>query len=87
MTDAHDSLEERECSGYIALAEGQQTRTPQGYHEARGVIHRLRNPQPFVPKGKALGERPQLGTARGKEGAGGDGGEERTPERSRCRVL
>ena len=42
----------------VALAEGQQTDTPRGKHQTRGVSDRLGNPQPFVPEGTALGERP-----------------------------
>ena len=53
-----------ERPGQVALAEGQQTDPPRGKHEARGVINRLGNPQPFVPEGAALSERAQLGMAR-----------------------
>jgi hypothetical protein len=35
------------------------------------VINRLGDPQPFDPKGSALGERAQLGTALAEEGTGG----------------
>src|SRR5262245_57699138 len=35
------------------------------------MINRLGNPQPFDPKGSALGEHAQLGTALAEEGTGG----------------
>jgi hypothetical protein len=38
------------------------------------VINRLGNPQPFFPEGHALGERAQLGMARGEVGKGLHGG-------------
>ena len=43
------------------MAEGQQTNTPRGSHEAPGVPNRLSNPQAFFREGAALGECPQLG--------------------------
>ena len=39
-------------------------------------MHRLGNLEPFVPEGPALGERAQLGMARGEPGTGGHGGQE-----------
>jgi hypothetical protein len=40
------------------------------------VIDRLGNPEPFFPEGPALGERAQLGMARGEPGTGMHGGQE-----------
>src|SRR5439155_9169455 len=41
-TDAHGAFEQGECSGQVALAEGQQTDPVIGPHEAAGVRHRDR---------------------------------------------
>ena len=48
--------------------------------QARGVLHRLGDPQPFVPEGPALGERPQLGMAPGEVGTGEHGGQDGAAE-------
>ena len=40
------------------------------------MSNRLGNPQPFVPEGTALGERAQLGMARGEAGTGVHGGQD-----------
>ena len=61
------------------MAEGQQA-NPKGKYEAPGVSHRLRDPEPFFPKGPALGERAQLGIAPGKPGTGEHGGQEHMTE-------
>ena len=37
---------------------------------------RLGDPEPFFAEGRALGERPQLGMARGESGTGEHGGQE-----------
>ena len=76
LTEAHGPFEQGEGPGQVALAEGQQTDPPRGHHEARGVSHRLGNPEPFFPEGTALGERAQLGMAPGEVGTGGHGGQE-----------
>ena len=68
LTDAHGPFESGEYPGQVALAQGQQTDPPRGHHEARGVIHDLGNPHPFVPGGTALGKRTQLGMAPGEHG-------------------
>ncbi len=44
------------------------------------MIHRLGNPQPFVPEGTALTERAQLGMARSEEGQGIHGGQHNLAE-------
>jgi hypothetical protein len=44
------------------------------------VSNRLGNPQPFFPKGPALGERAQLGMAPGEVGTGLHGGQDDIPE-------
>ena len=44
------------------------------------MSHRLGNPQPFFPKGPALGERAEFGMARGEVGTGEHGGQEDLPE-------
>jgi len=41
----------------------------------------LSNPEPFFPKGSALGERAQLGMAPGEVGAGEHGGQENPAEK------
>ena len=41
---------------------------------------RLGNPEPFFPEGPALGERAQLGMARGEAGTGVHGGQENLAE-------
>src|SRR5262249_39775332 len=63
LTDAHGPFELEECPAQVALAEGQQTNTPRGKHEAREVTYLLGNPEPFVPESPALNERAQLGMA------------------------
>src|SRR5439155_22723242 len=73
-TDAHGAFEQGECSGQVALAEGQQTDPVIGPHEAAGVRHRFGNLQPFFPKTTALSEHPPLGMARGEESPGLRGG-------------
>jgi hypothetical protein len=80
LTEVHGPLEPRERSGQVALAEGPQAHPPRGSHEARGVIDRLGDPGPFVPKGPALGERPQLGMALGEVGTRYHGGQEELTE-------
>ena len=74
LTDAHGAFEQGECSGQVALAEGQQTDPVIGPHEAAGVRHRFGNLQPFFPKTTALSEHPPLGMARGEESPGLRGG-------------
>ena len=64
----------------VALAEEQQTNPPGGNHKARGVIHRLGNPEPFVPEGPALGEHAQLGMAHGELGTGTHSGRDDATE-------
>jgi hypothetical protein len=76
LTDVHGPFEPGERPGQIALAEGQQTKSPRGIHQARGVIHRLSDPEPFVPKGPALGECAQLGMAGSEPGTGEHGRQE-----------
>jgi hypothetical protein len=76
LTEARGAFEQGERPGQVALAEGQQTDLQRGSHQARGVSNRLGNLQPLFPKGKALGERPQLGMAPGEPGMGAHGGEE-----------
>ena len=61
LTEAHGPFEQGECPGQVALAEGQQTNPPRGPHEAREMINRLGNPEPFFPEGTTLGECAQLG--------------------------
>ena len=73
LTEAHGPFEQGERPGQVALAEGRQTDPPRGLHEARGVINRLGNPQPFFPEGSALGEHAQLGMAPGEAGTGEHG--------------
>ena len=80
LTDAHGPFEQGERPGQVALAEGQQTEPHEAIHQARGVIHRLGNPEPFVPEGTALGERAQLGMAPGEVGTGDHGGQDDLPE-------
>jgi hypothetical protein len=80
LTDAYSPLEQREGPGQVALAEGQQTDPVIGIHEAPSVSNFLSNPEPFVPKGPALGERAQLGMAPGEVGTGEHGGQDNLAE-------
>ena len=45
-------------------------------HETRGMSNGRGNPEPFVPDGPTLGERAELGRARGELGRGVHGGKE-----------
>src|SRR5262249_38319275 len=63
-TDTHGSFEPGKRPGQVPLAEGQETDPPRGNHKARGVRHRLGNPEPFITKGAARSERAQVGMAR-----------------------
>ena len=74
LTEAYSPFEQGERPGQVALAEGQQTNSPRGHHEAPGVSNRLGNPESFFPKGTALREHAQLGMARGEVGTGAHGG-------------
>jgi hypothetical protein len=62
------------------LTEGQQTDPIIGMHEARRVSHRLGNLEPFLPKGAALGERPEFGMAPSEPGTGEHSGQIDLPE-------
>src|SRR5207302_1663541 len=57
-----------------------QTNPPRGHHQARGVSHRLGNPQPFLPEGTALSERAQLSMAPGEVGTRAYGRQENSAE-------
>src|SRR5688500_6067067 len=76
LTEAQGPFEQGESPGQVALAEGQLTNLARGIHEARGVSHHLRNPQPFFSKGPALSECAQLSMALGEVGTGEHGGQE-----------
>ena len=75
MTDAHGPFEQGECSGQVALAQGQQTNPVRSMHEAPRVSNCLGNPQPFFSECPALGKYPQLGIVPGEEGTGKHGGQ------------
>jgi hypothetical protein len=76
LAETHSPFEPGECPGQVALAESQQTDSVIGIHEAPRVSNFLSNPEPFVPKGPALGERAQLGMAPGEVGTGEHGGQD-----------
>jgi len=76
LTEAHGTFEQGECPGQVPLVKGQQTHPPRGKHQARGVSHRLGNPQAFVPECPALGECAQLGMAPDEAGTGEHGGQD-----------
>src|SRR5262249_58867439 len=73
LTDTHRAFERGQSPGQVALAEGQQTEPPRSPHEARGMIRRLGNLEPFVPDGPALSEPAELGVAPGEPGTGPHG--------------
>ncbi len=73
LTDAYGPFEPGESPGQVALAEGHQTDPPRGNHKARGVRHRLGNPQPLFAESPALGECSQLGMAPGEVDTGAYG--------------
>ena len=51
-----------------------------GKHQTPGVLNRLGNPEPLLPEGAALGERAQFGMARGENGTGVHGGQDKKTE-------
>ena len=57
------------------MAQGQQAAPPRGRHQTPGVRHLLRQLEPFVPEGPALGEQAQFGVVPGEHGIGEHGGE------------
>ena len=88
MTEAQGPFELGECSGQIALAEGQQTDPPRGNHEAPGVRHRLGNLERFFPEGTTLSEQAELGMACGQMRTGQHGGRSNgRAAKHRCRSV
>jgi len=45
-----------------------------GTYKARGLVHHLGKPEPFLPEGTALGERTKLGMAPSEQDTGFHGG-------------
>jgi hypothetical protein len=86
VTEAQSPFIQGECSGQIALAEGQFTNPATGIYEACGVGNYLGNPQPFFPEGPAFSERPQLGMTLGEVDMGEDSGQDSLTEGLVARV-
>ena len=76
LTDAHGLFEPGKGPRQVTLAQRQQTNPPIGAHNARGLLHRLGNPEPFFPEGTTLGEHAELGMTHSEPGTGAYSGQD-----------
>src|SRR5262249_24678822 len=70
LAGAYGPFEQGERPAQLTVMEGQQANPPIAPHEARGMIDRLSNLEPFFAEGTALGKRAQLGMAPGEFNTG-----------------